>query len=538
MLTTAPAADPRSARLAHGPGACIALLFLIGQLLALPERGTTWDEEETRDAGAWNLRMLGQLASGGMPGGVLGTVAGTPGADTFGHELPGYYFVADTLRAGLAELLSHWGWSASTSMHLFHTVLSALSLYLLYRLGFVLSRSPLAATGSAIGLALLPKFLGHSQNNPKDLPALFCFVLAVFCVWRVIECGGSRRALVAGLALGLAWTHGPICLAIPLVLGAASVLLWPGMIRRRIKEAVLLLVTAVFAAFVCWPWLWPDPVGRLSMIASHLRSPDRENRLLYLGTVHDWSSVPWHYSLVWLFVSTPLSHLIWTGAGIAATALSRDRAVRTLVGLGSCWTAVLLAADLLAPLHYDGLRHLLALLPGLGLIVGGGVLAARRWLGRWRELFAALVVASSAHLLWIALTMRPYEDAYLNEVANAWIDGPPEHVLELEYWGSPYREGARWLNEHAEPDAQILLPWTLLANEYLERKGVRLEDAEIYASTAPQYLMFITRRAFYDSLIRRVEAECLPVYAVRRQRATLLEIHKNPLRCVRGEKPQ
>ncbi len=534
VVTTAPWASSQPARHARWPGVAIALLFALWQLPALPGRGTTWDEQETRDAGAWNLRILGQLGTGGSGSEALRALREPPGPDTIGHELPGYCFVGDTLRAALAAALSRRGWSAASSMHLFHGALSALSLYLAYRLGFVLSRSPLASAASAFGLALFPKFLGHSQNNPKDLPALFCFVLAMVCAARVIESGGARRAVRAGLALGLAVTHGPVCLAIPVVLGGAAAVLWRGTIRRRVKEVALLLPTAALAAFAFWPWLWPDPVGRLSEAASRLRSPGLENRLLYLGEVYSWSAVPWHYSLVWLLASTPLVHLVWVGVGAVAALRSRDRRVRALVGLGAVWSATLLVADLLAPLHYDGLRHLLALLPGLALIAGGGVLAARGWLGTRKPVLALLVAASLAQLLWIAVTMRPYEDAYLNQAANAWIDGPAEDVLEVEYWGSSYREGAEWLNRHAEPDAQILLPWTLLANEYLERKGVPPEAVDFYSAAVPQYLMFITRKAFYDPLILRVEAGCVPVYEVRRQRATLLRIYRDPLRCGRA----
>jgi hypothetical protein len=49
--------------------------------------------------------------------------------------------------------------------------------------------------------------------------------------------------------------------------------------------------------------------------------------------------------------------------------------------------------------------------------------------------------------------------------------------------------------------------------------------------------MFITRVAWYDDLIRGVRARCEPVYTIRRQRATLLEIYGNQSGCAAGDRP-
>ncbi|MFO0984187.1 MAG: hypothetical protein U1E76_21110 [Planctomycetota bacterium] len=520
----------RRTRGEHALGALIAILFFAWQVPAVRERGVTWDEKETQVAGNTNLHILKALFTGRLNAQVLRTLEERAAAGRIFHELPGYNFVGDTLRAGFAALLrARWGWSFPTAAHCFHTVLSALSLYLLFRLALTLSHSRLLALFCALALALWPKFIGHSQNNPKDLPALFCFVLAMHGAVCMLERGGVRRALLAGAALGLAVTHGPICSNVLLILVVALAVIWRATFRTRWLEIALFLISGAFATVLCWPWLWPNPASNLKRALQQVGSFGYANPLLYLGKIHDWTSTPWHYSLVALLTSTPLPLLLWAAIG-GITVLLADARTRRLVFLGLIWTVTLLVADLFAPCHYDGMRHLLALLPGLCLVVGGGLGVVQHWLRRRPLVFTLLALASGGHLLWVATTMRPYEDAYLNEMTNAMIDGPSEDCFELEYWGCSYPEGARWLNTHAEPDAQVFLPWTLQASEYLERKASLRTNLAFFDTTSPRYLMFVTRKAFYDRFIVDVEARYLPVFTVQRQKGTLLKIYKNTLK--------
>lgn len=81
------------------------------------------------------------------------------------------------------------------------------------------------------------------------------------------------------------------------------------------------------------------------------------------------------------------------------------------------------------------------------------------------------VVSLLASVVPQLVHMHPYHDAYLNEVVNLALPGEPERYFELEYWGSAYREGALWLNAHAEPHAVIVTPIEpRAATRYLDRR--------------------------------------------------------------------
>jgi hypothetical protein len=131
------------------------------------------------------------------------------------------------------------------------------------------------------------------------------------------------------------------------------------------------------------------------------------------------------------------------------------------------------------------------------------------------------------HVVVSLAAIHPYQDAYLNEVTNELLPGPAEEYLEVEYWGFPYKEGAQWIDAHAEPDARVFLLWSAQANFHLAKPGLSPAEANFNDPSVPGYLMIITRRAFYNEFTDDVERRYPEAFAVRRQRATLLRIFKN-----------
>jgi hypothetical protein len=137
--------------------------------------------------------------------------------------------------------------------------------------------------------------------------------------------------------------------------------------------------------------------------------------------------------------------------------------------------------------------------------------------------------------------LHPYQNAYLNEVTNAWIAGNAEDVFEVEYWGQSYKEGAEWLNDHSERDADICVGLAQRpADRYLMRKSSvispetlpRFEDQR-----RPAHLMLMTRKALYRPEIEHVVRRYEPIFAVRRQKGILLNVYSNRRLAAREASP-
>ena len=534
-----PAGPPAPSRafvpaLARHAAAAVALAFLLLGLATLADHGITWDERESYRAGSQDLRI------------AAAALAGRPRPPWPWHELPGYQFAAESLRAGFAAIVNRVFWEPGSHLgfHLFNLLATAVVVWLAGRLAARESGLPALGPLAALLLALHPKLIAHSQANPKDGLGLLVWLLAATAVARAARNGRARDFALLGLALGGALaTHVGAVLLLPLALGWGMV----GRLETRAGEAggervrparwlgglALAFALAVPTAVLLWPWLWESPLARARWVVEHVGGFDVAMRVLYLGETWDPTALPWHYGTVSLLIATPVPLVLAAGLGLVAAVAPRaaDAAAR-LARLATLWLALVVAADLAAPAHYDGARHLLPALPALALLGAAGLAwaAARLRVARARRLAAASVAALAAALLvvaWQVAAVHPYQDAFLNLPARAWLGPEAQRRVELEYWGGSYREGAMWLRAHAPPGSLVLVPIGAHAAAPFLAGRLELVPQDAHPDDGrAQHLMLMTRRAWYTPRVREVVATREPVFTVRRQGSTLLAIYR------------
>ncbi len=551
-------AEGAPAPLARHAGSLVAVAFLAMGLATLGDYGVTWDEPESYRAGLANLRLIAAAFAGR-------TLPPWPW-----HELPGYQFAADTLRAAFATMVDRLAGQpdAYLGFRLANLLVTTLAVALVARLalreGSLAAPSgrrhrggPPASGASPAGTArvlaplaatlliLQPKLVAHSQANPKDVIGLLAWSAAVLALAHAAH--GDRLAPFAGLgaAVGAAVaSHASALLLAPLalvwVLAAGR-----GALRRRLGGLLLAAAVAVPAALALWPWLWASPWQRALQAAQRLRGFDvpLPMRVLYLGSIYRPAALPWHYGLTSLALATPLPVLAAAVAGLAVAALPHRggalAAVARLCRLAALWLAVLLLADVTAPARYDGARHLLPALPALALLAAGGAYACGAALGRrgaaGRWLLAVLASVFAASLLAVGAALaaiHPYADAFLDLPARLLLGPEAEHRVELEYWGGSYKEGAAWLRDHAPAGSRVLVPMApqaaapFLAGRFELAAADGSRRGEGDAARRPQYLMVMTREAWYTPRLRRLVGSERPVFSVRRQGSTLLAIYR------------
>lgn len=520
---------PTSTTRRHLPGILLAVVFFGAGVWTIQDYGVTWDEEETYSAAEVNVQALGTLLHGG------------PFRQPW-HELTGYSYVCDTLRGLFAQVVvQRWALTdVPTAFHFFHLILSALAVYLVFRLALRVSGNVRAACGSAAALACLPKFIAHAQNNPKDLPGLFVYVLTIDAFVRLALDGGWWRAVGAGLIFGLALSTHVVSVFVPVIVGLWLLADRRDLLVARWKESAVALAAGGVGLLLFWPWLWPAPWGRLMEAIHYVTAFRFDILVLYFGRIYRTVAVPWHYFLGSVLVSTPIVHVIL--AGLSLPVLLRGRPAKaastaSLARLGLIWCAVLAVVEMRSASRYDGVRHFLMFLPGLALLVGSGSeyglsrlqsAVARAVLPRRASGVAYALLGLSVLPLGVSIArIHPYEDAYLNPVTNALLPGPAEEYFDLEYWGNTYKEGARWLSEHAEPHATLYAFWHANDRHYLKDRYRPFAPAFFDAAAGPQYVMLMTRSAAYDEFMRIVVRDYEPVFSIRRQKGTLLNIFKN-----------
>lgn len=501
------------------PIALLAVAFLVLGALLSRDIGPTADERETVRAGLRNLEIIAAWS------------AGEPLPEWRFHELTGFYFVLDTARALWARALAPLGIrDAYQAQHLAHLLLSSATLWLLFAIARLCGASRRAALLAAVALATLPKFVAHSQNNPKDLPATFAFLLALYGVLATGLRGGLGRAVLAGAALGLALTTRVHAVFAPLIGWTWLVLARAPLARRDVGNQLALLAAGGLFAIAFWPWLWPAPLDQALSAFQGLSNKVFTIPVLYLGEVYPAHQVPWHYRPVLLLATTPISWLAIAGLGLATLGRRAAPSVRDPARLAASWLAVLWLADGLVSSRYDGVRHFLMALPALALLAGVGAERALLWLEARelpRTLYALPCLPFAIGALTLAL-LHPYPNAVLGAPARLLAGEDSDRLFELDYWGQSYLEAARWLDAHAESDAEVIVPLFAPLARLSTRRELRAGSvADWLPGDRPRYLVVLARRAYWDEPLRELERRRAPDFEIRRSGGQLLAIYRN-----------
>ena len=322
-------------------------------------------------------------------------------------------------------------------------------------------------------LALSPRWIGHSMNNPKDLPfAVFCAValLSFTLVRGTTPILTWPRALVIGLALALPLNVRPGAL---LYLGYFGLLLAGATVAARAWRPRLLAVTAaqlavvtvvmLLAGTLLWPWAQAQPFERPFQALLGVSRFDWQGQVLFKGEHVTASQVPALYLPTWMLITIP--PLVLAGAAASAAALRDVRLRWITLGLwGVTLTPLVLAAARGSTL-YDGWRHVLFVYPSLVVAAAIGwerMLNVRE--GRVRLAVVAALIAGAAEPLVYMVRNHPHHVVYFNSA----VDGPRGAFrrYELDYWGNSLLAASEWTSELARTSGTFLRvsgsPWSLV----------------------------------------------------------------------------
>lgn len=331
--------------------------------------------------------------------------------------------------------------------------------------------SDMAAFGTALLFNTQPLLLGHAFMNPKDVVFMsFLTTSAALGLWMIDRSGESTTGTVRSLEDSIRgffgqFLHGDVWLA-GLVLGFTSAIRIAAPLVGLVVLAYVLLsrkwgalprfFAYGFIAFCCmiilWPYLWPDPVGRLIGSLLHSANYPDTHVTLFRGALYDSNDIPIYYLPVLLLIQLTETTLLLTLAG----ALLLWKKIRwDLVALILIWFVLpALAIVLLRVNLYDNFRQVFFILPPVFLIAGLGL----DWLLSWiRQPAAGLLLLFLMVLpgLYANVTLYPYQYVYYNQLAGG-VRGA-YRVFELDYWHIAYGEAQMYINQTAAPNANILV---------------------------------------------------------------------------------
>ena len=306
-------------------------------------------------------------------------------------------------------------------------------------------------------LAASPRYFADSMNNPKDLPFATTTIAALYYfstiapTWPYITRATGSKIAVA-LALGLNIRPGAL-----LYLGYFGLLVtgfalveyherqvnWRQLADTAARIA-LVAVAVLLLGTLFWPWAQGAPLTRpIEALFNVANYEGYRGGVLFNGYDYEPDRLPRYYVPVFFLISTP--PVVIAGV-ILSMFVSHSR--RWTLSRNALWTVAalpVLLAIFMGSTLYDGLRHVLFIIPVLVVLAAAGWTRllfgwTRSWLGR----SAAIVLLAAGVVHAIASTVRfhPHQTVYFNEL----VGGPGGAVakFDLDYWGNCFLEAVDW----------------------------------------------------------------------------------------------
>lgn len=393
--------------------------------------------------------------------------------------------------------------------------------------------------------ALSPAFLGHSQNNLKDIPFALAYISSIFYSLKFVftEEKPSRKTIFL-LLISMAFSFGIRAGGILVFFYFGFFFLlklflnWktqkkidPEFLKKNLILISGISVAAYLLGLITWPYGIENPLlhpFKSFQVMNHYPITVRQ---LFEGKF-EWSDyLPWYYLPKYMAITIPLVVL----SGLAAFFLntkknytSKQAILLILVGFTILFPVifVLLKQSNL----YGSWRHFLFIYPGIILISALGLHALILRLKKpfLRSGLIVVLLVLSFHPLKFMAANHPYSYLYYNQFVGG-LKGAYGNY-ETDYYYHSMREGAEWLQEYLKnkPDSSNLIVGGNFPSQWFFRNDTSLKFVYFpwqdrskynwdYAIVANSYIPpFQLKNKIWppDHTIHTIFADGIPVCAV------------------------
>ena len=398
--------------------------------------------------------------------------------------------------------------------------------------------------------AISPTFMGHSQNNLKDVPFAFAYIAGTFFIQKFLVAGNKtsvRNAVLLCLSIAfcISIRAGGLLLICYLffflivyyflkVINGGNICF--NEILKKLTITIVIAIAALLLSIVLWPYALQNPFTNI--IRSYLAMahyPDTF-RQIFEGKV-EWSDhMPWYYLIKSMGITIPFVVL----SGVLAFIILIKRMLNNDKGLLYGFLIFTLLFPILFVILsqsnvYSSWRQFLFLYPGIVLLSSIGFSSLfelfRKHYFAWISIGILLLI--SIHPVKFMLINHPYEYLYYNQIVGG-LNGAFGNY-ETDYYFVSQTEASEWLIDYLEKKnnqaplkvkATYSVLWQFRNHPGIETSYFRYEERSQsdwdYAIVVSRYVspyQLNNKQWPPDNAIHVIYADKIPVCAVLERRS-------------------
>ena len=297
-----------------------------------------------------------------------------------------------------------------------------------------------------------PRIFGNSFYNCKDIIFMSLLVIAIYFAIKLLKKIKYKNIILFSLFLGLATSIR--------VMGVFYLLLFITFfliqsyknkvnLQKKIFSFLVFGTSYFFFTYIFWPYLWEDPINNFFDAFTYFKKYGWQGSVFYFGEYIKANNLPWHYPVVWIFISMPFIYIAFLLFGIFYITkkffenfISSDKPnfeenfwksdeEKIDVFMLSSFLCPLFIVILLNSSLYNGWRQLYFIYPFLIYLSINGLSKIYYSMKKLKFLFVLLIFFSiflNAHNIY---KLHPFQNVYFNFI----VEKNANKLFVIDYWG-------------------------------------------------------------------------------------------------------
>ena len=315
----------------------------------------------------------------------------------------------------------------------------------------------------AMILALLsPQLLGHSFNNPKDIPFALGYIMSLYFIAKwFIDIDKIDRKTILFLILSIAFTnsirfggivlYGYLGLFLIFIIVSKSGLKNIFNYKKQIGISLLIVLISYFLSLIFWPYGLVSPIENPLKTLSGFENVEIWINQLFDGKFSISTELPFYYLSKYILITTPLiilfGFIIFLWKQVASSSY-RKNVINYLLLFATVFPLLYIMYK--GSNVYGGWRHVLFIYPSLVVLSSLGIshlfdlfstkypkLNGLKWL---------MLSVSLSHPIKHIITNHPYEYIYFNEIIGGVKNAYGKY--EMDYYYNSTKEASLWLKDY------------------------------------------------------------------------------------------